>query len=41
MKIIAVMPIKLIYERCAGKNTRMLGSKPLLQYELDSINKTM
>lgn len=40
MKTIAVMPIKLINERCPGKNTRMLGSKPLLQYELDNLNKT-
>ena len=34
------MPIKLINERCPGKNTRMLGGKPLLQYELDSLKAT-
>lgn len=37
MKVVAVMPIKLKNERCPGKNTRMLGNKPLLQYELDNL----
>lgn len=40
MKTVAIMPIKLINERCPGKNTRMLGAKPLLQWELDSLKKT-
>lgn len=40
MTTIAIMPIKLINERCPGKNTRMLGTKPLLQYELDSLKET-
>ena len=40
MKIVAIMPIKLTNERCPGKNTRMLGEKPLLQYELDSLKET-
>lgn len=40
MKIVAIMPIKLKNERCPGKNTRMLGSKPLLRYELDSLLET-
>ena len=40
MKIVAIMPIKLKNERCPGKNTRMLGNKPLLQYELDSLKET-
>jgi CMP-N-acetylneuraminic acid synthetase len=40
MKVVAVMPIKLINERCPGKNTRMLGEKPLLQHELDSLKAT-
>jgi CMP-N-acetylneuraminic acid synthetase len=40
MKIVAIMPIKLKNERCPGKNTRMLGSKPLLQYELDNLKET-
>ena len=34
------MPIKLKNERCPGKNTRMLGTKPLLQYELDNLKAT-
>lgn len=36
-KIVAIMPIKLNNERLPGKNTRMLGNKPLLCYELDSL----
>lgn len=40
MKIVAIMPIKLKNERCPGKNTRMLGGKPLLQYELNSLKDT-
>lgn len=40
MKIVAIMPIKLKNERCPGKNTRILGKKPLLQYELDSLKET-
>ena len=40
MKTIAIMPIKLINERCPSKNTRILGTKPLLQYELDTLKAT-
>ncbi len=40
MKIVAIMPIKLKNERCPGKNTRILGKKPLLQHELDSLKET-
>lgn len=40
MKVVAIMPIKLKNERCPGKNTRLLGKKPLLQYELDSLKLT-
>lgn len=40
MKIVAIMPIKLKNERCPGKNIKMLGSKPLLQYELDNLKDT-
>ena len=40
MRIIAIMPIKLHNERCPGKNTRILGTKPLLQWELDSLKAT-
>jgi len=39
MKIVAIMPIKMNNERCPGKNTRMLGDKPLLQHELDNLLK--
>lgn len=40
MKVVAIMPIKMINERCPGKNTRLLGSKPLLWYELESLYET-
>lgn len=40
MKITAIMPIKLKNERCPGKNIRLLGGKPLMQYELDSLKET-
>ena len=34
MYTVAIMPIKLKNERCPGKNTRILGTKALLQYEI-------
>jgi len=37
MKVVAVMPIKTNNERLPGKNTKMLGGKPLLQYQLDNL----
>lgn len=40
MKTIAIMPIKMKNERLPGKNTKILGNKPLLQYELDSLKET-
>lgn len=40
MNIVAIMPIKLNNERLPGKNTKMLGGKPLLQYELDNLADT-
>ncbi|MBE5958151.1 MAG: acylneuraminate cytidylyltransferase family protein [Lachnospiraceae bacterium] len=40
MRIVAIMPIKLNNERLPGKNTKMLGDKPLIQYELDNLLKT-
>lgn len=40
MKIVAIMPIKLNNERCPGKNTRILGRKPLLAHELDNLKET-
>ena len=39
-KIVAIMPIKLKNERLPGKNTKMLGDKPLIQYELDNLLAT-
>ena len=38
--IVAVMPIKLKNERLPGKNIKLLGDKPLLQYELDNLIAT-
>lgn len=32
-----MMPIKLQNERCPGKNTRLLGDTPLLQYQLKKL----
>lgn len=40
MKIVAIMPIKLQNERLPGKNTKLLGDKPLLQYELIALTQT-
>lgn len=40
MKIVAIMPIKLKNERLPGKNTMLLGDKPLLQYQLLATLKT-
>ena len=34
-KIVAVMPIKMNNERLPGKNTKILGKKHLLQYQLE------
>lgn len=38
MRIVAVVPIKLNNERLPGKNTKMLGDKPLVQYILETLN---
>lgn len=40
MKIVGVMPIKLNNERLPGKNIKLLGGKPLLQYELENLKST-
>ncbi len=40
MKIVAIMPIKLNNERLPGKNTMLLGGKPLLQHQLDAVLET-
>lgn len=40
MKIVGIMPIKLNNERLPGKNTKLLANKPLLQYELLTLQKT-
>lgn len=37
MKIVAIMPIKLNNERLPGKNTMLLGGKPLLQHQLIAV----
>lgn len=40
MKTVAIMPIKLNNERLPGKNTMLLGGKPLLQHELNNLKAT-
>ena len=40
MKTVAIMPIKLNNERLPGKNTMLLGDKPLLQHQLLAVQKT-
>lgn len=40
MKIVSIMPIKLNNERLPGKNIKILGDKPLLQYELENLRLT-
>lgn len=40
MKTVAIMPIKLNNERLPGKNTMLLGGKPLLQHQLLAVQKT-
>lgn len=39
MKTVAFVPIRLNSKRVVGKNIRMLGEKPLLQYVLDTLVK--
>ena len=38
MRIVAVVPIKLNNERLPGKNIKLLGDKPLIQYILETLN---
>lgn len=38
MKIVAIVPIKLNNERLPGKNTKLLGGRPLIQYVLETLN---
>lgn len=38
-RIAMVMPIKLNNERLPNKNTRLLGGKPLLTWQLDVLNE--
>lgn len=38
-KIVAIMPIKLNNERLPGKNVKMLGDKPLIQYALSNLEQ--
>lgn len=40
MRIVSIMPIKLNNERLPGKNIKILGDKPLLQYELLNLQRT-
>ena len=37
MKLVAIMPIKLNNDRLPGKNTKLLGDKPLIQYQLNAL----
>lgn len=38
-KVVAIVPIKLNNKRLPGKNTRLLGDKPLIQYILNTLKK--
>lgn len=38
MKIVAIVPIKLNNERLPGKNTKMLGDRPLISYILETLS---
>ena len=40
MKTVAIMPIKLKNERLPGKNTMLLGGRPLLQHQLFAAQET-
>ena len=37
MKVVAFVPIRLNSKRVVGKNLKMLGDKPLLQYILETL----
>lgn len=39
MKVVAFVPIRLNSKRVVGKNLKMLGEKPLLQYILETLTK--
>lgn len=39
MKTVAIIPIKLNNERLPGKNTKLLGDKPLVQYILQQLKQ--
>ncbi|MCR5635633.1 MAG: acylneuraminate cytidylyltransferase family protein [Clostridiales bacterium] len=40
MLIKAIMPIKLNNERLPGKNTKLLGDKPLIQHQLEALKES-
>ena len=40
MKVVAFVPIRLNSKRVVGKNLKMLGDKPLLQYILETLTQT-
>ena len=39
MKVVAIMPIKMKNERLPGKNIKLLGGKPLIQYSLQTLKQ--
>ena len=39
MKVVAFVPIRLNSKRVVGKNLKMLGGKPLMQYILETLSK--
>ena len=39
-RVIAVVPIKMNNERLPGKNTKLLGNRPLIQYILTALNNS-
>lgn len=40
MKVVAFVPIRLNSKRVVGKNLKMLGNRPLLQYILETLRNT-
>ena len=40
MRVVAFVPIRLNSKRVVGKNLKMLGNRPLLQYILETLRNT-
>lgn len=40
MKVVAIIPIKLNNERLPGKNTKLLGNRPLVWYALNALRES-